>query len=352
MGFAYDDRMGTPRLKDRIDRLIATSPEQSHIVRAFIERLFPAAIRHISGSHYGGEWKASWLVAHRVAHEHMLRLYLEQVAGEGFQAFSDAERAWLHMADGDSFASYLRSINLDRVEDVISSLEVFEDQFRPEHVVPGVVALLNILPESPDRPRGMLGIHTRRVVGRVVYRLVRSVKTPAAIEAAVVTILPKLTTLAAKDQLITIVGYQEGAGHKLITESRAREFERAWRDEVRSATVDKLAAEPELLITILRAQKTADQDETPLQIPDSPGFALALLWSARTEAIIQSSGSRAVRRSYGLAWDALVEVFGDEDVIRTRVDQINVGAKLAPNDPIELARRYLGGWRPNDRDED
>ena len=44
-----------------------------------------------------------------------------------------------------------------------------------------------------------------------------------------------------------MVGYREGAGDRLVSESAARRFERDWRGEVRSATVETLAEEGGLL---------------------------------------------------------------------------------------------------------
>ena len=37
--------------------------------------------------------------------------------------------------------------------------------------------------------------------------------------------LPKLSTLSSELQLIVLVGYNENAGHKLVSESAAEEFE-------------------------------------------------------------------------------------------------------------------------------
>jgi predicted KAP-like P-loop ATPase len=72
-------------LKGQIDRLIAAGDNHGDVVRAVVERLFPAARRHIGGSHYGSEWQGQWLRERRVAHLDVLGLYLERVAGERLQ---------------------------------------------------------------------------------------------------------------------------------------------------------------------------------------------------------------------------------------------------------------------------
>lgn len=351
-GLSYGGRGDPPHLKGQIDRLIEAAGGHADVVRALVQRLFPAGQRHIGGSHYGSDWKNRWLRERRVAHEDILRLYLERVIGEGLQAFTDAEQAWGRMADRGALDGYLRSLDAERLQDVISSLEAYEEQFAPKHVVPGSVVLLNLLPELPERQRGMFDLDTRMVVGRVVYRLVRSLKDPDAIEAAVREILPQLTTLSTKAQLITMVGYQEGAGHKLVSESAAREFEERWRAEVRSVTADSLAQESELLRILLLAKRGAGPAEPGLDIPDSPHVSLALLRSARTEVRRQAEGSRAVRRLPRLAWDVLIDLYGNEDTLRERINRLKTTQPEGVNELLELADKYLSGWRPSDFGED
>jgi hypothetical protein len=129
-------------------------------------------------------------------------------------AFTDAEQAWARMAD-----------------------------FGPEQAVPGALVLLNLMPELPERPGGFFDLGVGSVVGRVVYRLVRSLKDPQAIESAVKDILPQVTTLSSKIALIDMVGHREGVGHRLVSEESARTFQRDWRLQVGAASGDLLAGE-------------------------------------------------------------------------------------------------------------
>ena len=213
-------------LEKQINELIEKAGDHSSVARRLVHHLFPVAQRYVGGSSYGDEWKTRWLRERRVAHEDVLRLYLERFIGEGFEAFIDAEQAWGHMADGEAFDNYLRSLPAERLQDVISNLEVYEEQFAPEHVVPGTVVLLNLLSELPDREQGMYALNPCQTVGRVVYRLVRLLKDPDAIETAVRSILPQLTKLSAKRELITMVGYHRNAGHKLVSEAAACQLEK------------------------------------------------------------------------------------------------------------------------------
>jgi hypothetical protein len=212
------------------------------------------------------------------------------------------------------------------------------------------IVLLNLL---PDRQRGMFGFGKRLVVTRVTYRLVRSLKDPVAIEGAVREVLPELTTLSSKLELITDVGYRENAGHKLVSEDAARDLERSWRDEVRSASLQQLRSEWDLLRVLFLTKREAQSTEDVLRIEDSPEMTLAVLRAARGEAQSQSMGSRAVRRFPRLAWDVLVELYGDEATLRERIDRLKATPLEGTEELLALADRYLTGWRPRDfGDED
>ncbi len=128
-------------------------------------------------------------------------------------------------------------------------------------------------------------------------------------------VLSKQVTEAISDAL-------SNDSHKLVSESAAHSLEKDWRDEVRLAAADVLAKEPELLRLLLLAKQKADPTEPHIEIADSPPLTLALLQSAHTEERSQSLGSRAVRRSPRLFWDELIELYGDESILRERIERL------------------------------
>jgi hypothetical protein len=327
------------------------------LLGSLIERVFPAAHRYIpGGTNFGPDFEARWLRDRRVAHKDILRLYLERAAGEGLQAFAEAEQAWTLITDSDAFGEYLRSLPYPRLGSVISKLAMYEQDFRVEHAVSGTAVLLNLIPNVPEDGGGMFRIEPNIVVGRIVFRLLRAVGDPPAVAEAVRQILPHLDTLSAKFELITDVGYREGAGHKLVSEADAKEFERQWRDEVRAATRDQMTTEWDLARVLYFANADRAEDEPPIVVPDDPDVTLAVLRSARTEARSQSMGDRAVRRAARLPWDTLVAVYGSEEILDERIDALNVAEDSEDADLLALARKYRGGWRPKnfgaDNDEE
>ncbi len=341
----------SPHFKSQIDVLIQSADEHQEVVKSLVRRVFPAGERHLGGTHFSGSYQGRWLRDRRVAHEDLLRLYLERVAGERLNAFLDAEKAYALFDDEMALEHYLRSLSPERVEDVVSQLESYEDSFTEGQIIPAVAVLLNLLPDIPEKQRGFLELDARLVVGRVVYRLLKKLEDQAVAETAVRVILPKLRSLSAKLELISDVGYRDGRGHKLISENAAKDLECEWRAEVRQATAQELATEHEILWVLLLTQREAEVNEPVLVVPDSPELTLAILRKARGETKSQSDGSRAIRRSYRLPWNALIELYGSEEALKLRIE--GARALVPPTDDfILLANKYLGGWRPSDHSED
>jgi len=128
------------------------------VIRALVDRIFPAGRRYLGNSHYGSDWNSKWLRERRVAHKDIFRFYLERVFGEGLQTFADAEQAWLRITDADAFSAYLSSVDPQRLQAVIAGLEAYEEHFGVEQAVPGAIVLLNLLPKLPDYSRGMFDL--------------------------------------------------------------------------------------------------------------------------------------------------------------------------------------------------
>ena len=60
-------------------------------------------------------------------------------------------------------------------------------------------------------------------------------------------------------------------------------------------------------------------------------------------------GNRAVKRTPRLSWDALIHVYGGEEQLRQVIKKIRNASKSNKQlaETIELANKYLAGWRPD-----
>jgi hypothetical protein len=338
-----------PEPKTRITELVDSAGPRSKLVRDLIERLFPAAKRHLEGSAFGREWKGQWLKDRRVANEDILRLYLERVVGQSLGELAHAEKVWGILADHDALDAYLRSIPKESLQDVIAKLEVYQQDFDAHHAIPATIVLLNLMPDIPERQLGMFELPTSWVVRRVIYRLLKPLNGPEAVEQAVRQILPRVKSLSSKFELLTLVGHKKDIGRGLISEAVATQLERIWRNEVRAASVDDLIKEKELLRILIFTKRDGLESEPALIIPNSPQLTLAIIANSQSEVRTQSSGSRAVSRSSKLAWGLLVELFDGEPALKDRIQTLKAMQKSNETAPLlALVEKYASGHSRDD----
>jgi hypothetical protein len=256
------------------------------------------------------------------------------------------------MSDRVALERLLMAQDPEALENIIASLENFENSFAPDHVIPGSIVLMNLHDRIPNRPAGVYEIPPRMVVGRVVYRLLRSLKDPHSTEGAVRAILPELNTLALKFDLLLAVGHRKDAGHRLIDETIATSLEKDWRDEVRNSSAAVLAQEKNLLYTLHFTQKDALPGEPALVVPDTADVTMALLRSSRSTVSAQSMDSRAVRQSKRLDWDTFLSLLGSDAELHRRIRDAQVQYPTGEEELFKLAEKYIGGWRPKQFMED
>ena len=143
----------------------------------------------------------------------------------------------------------------------------------------------------------------------------------------------------------------ESNGHKLVAVEYSQRIQRSFRDHVRNATVDALAREPDLLSVILRAKGHASPSEPELIVPSDPEITRSMLESSKHQVRTLSS-SGMVRYTSRLHWETLLEVYGDETVLRERIVELGKQDPEGLTDLLELANKYLGGWRPPEWPDD
>lgn len=103
-----------------------------------------------------------------------------------------------------------------------------------------------------------------------------------------------------------------------------------------------------MLRIVLLAREESGPSDAAFDVASLPEMTLALLHSAWGEATSHAIGSRAGRRHPRLHWDTLIKTYGDEAILRKRIEEVK--AWLPPSDIddiVGLAERYLAGWRPD-----
>ncbi|MET8358090.1 P-loop NTPase fold protein [Micromonospora sp. NPDC005171] len=333
-----------------VEGLLEVAGENREIVRSIIERLFPASLHRVEGPHNGSEWLAIWLRARRVAHLDVLNFYLERHWNAGIHAFADAERAFSLLADRSGLEDFLNSLDEGHLEDVVAALRVYEEDFPVEAVPVATVVLLNLLPKMPPSGRGgLFVVEPRTVVSATIRRLLRRLPDQDAVGEVVANILPGITSLSSRLQLVDLVSSKDSVRGQLASKSFIAELEAAVCDAVDQSTTDSLLEEWDLLRLLAWAQRKSGKRRALAEV-DHVALNAKLLLLARTERVMQTMGDRAVVREARLHWDTLLNVYGGEEKLRRAVELLKgqAAGDAALAEVVELADKYLSGWKSDD----
>jgi len=332
-----------------IENLVASAGGDDQIVLSLIARVFPAARQYIENYSYGHESASAWRTAHRVADIDWLSLYLNRVAPSELEAFTMAEVLLSTLADRDSLLAQLARVPNDQLEDTLDALRSLAGSYPPEAVVPASIVFENLIPDIPERPRrGMLDFNRPEiVVARIVLQLMMKLEQESEREAATLAILPSIETFSSKLEFIRLVGHIDGAGHKLISEIRARDLETEFTDQVLRTS----PAHPDREWDATRVYYfVSERSGGPvLQALGSADLVRALFRSAKSTNVSQSMSSRSLRSRDVLWWDGLVTIAGSEDALKEPAEMMRSVDGQTPL--VELVDKYISGWRPNDWDD-
>lgn len=220
------------------------------------------------------------------------------------------------------------------------------------------MVLLNLWSDMPEPSSGW-SIFVNDTTGSVrtaARRLLDTLEDSAAVEVAVRRILPELTSFSSKVALVRLVGQQDSARRRLVSEAAASEFETMLRNEIRAGSASDVAEERDPLSVLYFAKGDGEPPEEPLEIGDCPRLTFALVRSARQ---VTETGSQPVRRSVKLDWNCLIDLYGGEKVLKTRINDLKArfeslkpwieGRGIPPEEAetlLELADRYLTGAKP------
>lgn len=290
------------------------------VVNALLNRLFPARRLSDSDGNISQQpvSEPAMLAQRRVAHESILRLYLERSVDSELHAFQDASDAFERMTDLKAFEEFMASIDPRRLEAVIERIGDFKSQFRPGHVEVGITSILNLWTKLPRRPvdyDAIGGLTT------VVQSLLETLDSGEPITEMVRRILPRLNSLSSQLILFRAVGFQPQTQANFVSKEDSESLNVAVGNAIRSANADDLLDERNPAKLLQFAQKT--KSEFPLDVADSPELTFVILQDSLTESRSSMTRSRAQQVSHSLDWNSLAEIFGSEETLNERIKSLD-----------------------------
>ncbi len=301
---------------------------------------------------YPSSYLAIWRQQRRVASPAVFAIYLGKQLPPGTAPAAAVEMAVLAMADEQRFRALVDDLSDVDLEDFLARLLAYEDNIAPAAVLPGCTVLLELYPRLRTQSRGFLDLGPEFAVDRVVLRLLRRIGDEAERTRITQQLCGTITGFTGRIRLLWLVGRRSNPdAERLIPLAESDLLYQQVCNQIRHATSAQLVAErdPLLLLTEALADDPADrQDVDQLLLDDSA--ATALLLSAANQVHSQTLGTAAIRSQPFLDWPALRTVTGDDAVLAAMVERVAAAraVDVEAMAVVELARKYLAGWRPAD----
>lgn len=335
-----------PSLRLGIEELLRISGDHEPVVQNLLRRLFPASVRHFENRSFGAFSPNDWLKGRRVAHQDILAHYLERTVPDGLSAFNDAERAVAKMANPGGFSAFLEELEVERLTEVISALEVFEGSYPVDGVPEAVTKLINIIPSLPNSGPGLISLNPGIGVGRIALRMLSQYADQDKVGEVLKSAFRDSPSLSAKYTIVDLAGQWDTSRQPLVKEKKVEDLRADFLQLLYAAKESELASEHDLESLLLAPKQFAGAPV--LKVSEAAGELthLAVFQALSSEIRSQSMGDRAVQRTPTLSWDLLTEVYGSEDSIRRVVTRLRSAKLENSQEIVDLAERYLSGWRP------
>ncbi|MCK9683522.1 hypothetical protein CH637_004440 [Haemophilus influenzae] len=147
-------------------------------------------------------------------------------------------------------------------------------------------------------------------------------------------------------EIVGIIGYREGRGHRLVSESEAEQFENMLVDHINNAPLQTLV-ETYNLIHVLHFYVYLG-NAVDSSVLASEDILYSLLKSSIAESKTQKGNDPTIYREEHLIWEWLIMIYGDEEKLNCLVDSISSNKKYKNEPVISLVIKYRNGWRPTE----
>ena len=342
-------------LKPLVEQVLQVAGPSVGPIRQLLERVFPASQTFLGNMNYGSDSLAQWRRERRVAHPAVFAIYLQRTLEPGAVPAALMDAVYESLETGERTEELLAATTSDQLEELLGRLEAWQHDFPPPNGR-AIGALLRQMGRLRTGRRKMLDMGADLALDRIVLRMLRRSEDPAERLAALERALDADLSLTAKASLLLLVGNEENAGHKLIPETDSKRLDKRLAKEIASTPPDRLRDERDVRRLIHWAGKKGGRAaQTRIkELLKEDGLLAKLLQNCLGETISQGMGDVGERRTATLAWDWLQALLPNGELeqrvtgLRGRLDPATVDERMAV--ALDLAERYAGGWRPNERD--
>lgn len=180
------------------------------------------------------------------------------------------------------------------------------------------------------------------VWSRLTYNLLQSI--PKENIYNIILQLLNDCDLFAQLEIVRIIGYIEGRGHRLVSESEAKQFENILVKHIKDSELQTLLETYNLMHVLYFYVYFGNALDH--SILESEDILYSLLKSSIVESRKQKGNDPTVHIEERLMWDCLIRIYGDEEKLHSLIDSISLNEKYKDEPVISLAVKYRNGWRP------
>jgi len=298
----------------------AAREDRREAIEEVLRRLFPFAESRLGGASYSEGFVPEWRGERRVAAAEVFSVYLHKRLPLGSLPARDVERAVRIMGDGEKLEELFASLSDEEVETLLRRLVEYVRRFPAENPEVAVSAILRQAPRL-RREAGFGDFGADMAGSRIVYRLLRE-HEPERVAEIVMRI--EFPDFSGRYDVVRMVGYREGSGHRLVEEQVATGLEDELADAMLAASPAELAAERDLgpLVAFLERKRAEELCERLAEWIADDRFLVSLVAAHRRTSLSNTVGEAAVCRTVQLEWHGLVRLV-DLERLRERLGAID-----------------------------
>ena len=313
------------RQSNQVSRIIEAAGVNQNVAKSALARLFWCpANRNEVPPEVREKKESEFLQNKRVAHEYVLLQYLEYKPSETLE---DVQKALNCLTSSEQLEAHLLSLTRNRALNVLSTLRYFSTKFQEAQIKPGIIALLNVIPDLSDRE-----LHDREaeiLVKIVIARLLNEHSAQDAddqtnsklnIEHVMASVRPLNSKLAFINVIRNHKNYQTEVAKQKLSILR-----KSLCEQILSADPDNFIKEYNLIGLLCFAKAHCEQNEEQFDLEISPIVTFAIFLEGQTISTNSELGSSHVEITPGGGFDLdkISTIFGTKEILKAKTNELD-----------------------------
>ncbi len=346
------DQEEQDRLCKAYDALLDLAGRHRQAIERLNRHLFPTTQRFRRNVAFGGEQVADWKRHRHVAHPDVLRFHLEKTLPRGVLPARIIGQIVENLGDEAALVGIVDALTAQQFENVLDRLRSHEEDFPAGCAGVGLWVLfdrVSRIRRHTAHSFDMPPVWRLWSVGNALLTRIENLDERMAVLRAV---FERLSSLTAKRALLLTAGYESEKEENIIVPKEGLDaLAQELRSKVISSSAAQLTDEPDAAVLIRWAIGDRGEHPKAADLLSDDKFLLSLLHSDLAEGHWHAMDEIAQNLIQSLPrWDELARIFGAERWTTRVRELIERASKQALNDEtrqvLELAGRYLTGWRP------